>query len=424
MQIKLSVLVAQSCLTQLLIEHASDHSATNGERVACRDQSTIWEAKRMSSGEDVEVLEQSDDGISSDELMDDLVESISAEEFSAWYQEREFAKNIRAGRAYFNGPSQIKPPEKYSPSSLLQCHRKTTYKELNAPEERGDPQGIFWFGDRFEQDIILSFFQDAVVGSNQYVTNSVWVDFRVDTAAGELCIKGETDPVIVDGDAKPILLTEIKTTKSVENLQGPKTHHEAQAHAYMMGLSEKYARDVKQAIILYGSRETLDIKAFHIEYDPYFWRETVLDWASTHTSYRLDEELPPDNPEWSWECQFCSFRERCGRGEMEYTDTGPIGLLPLYSDYPRQKVVDYLKAHDGSKLTPTLANRYPDLASEYGVFDWHCSDCNREYEWTDIEWYSQSSKPPECPACQNDRVRSWLRGPAPGQQHSGGENND
>ncbi len=219
-----------------------------------------------------------------DILRESLIDGISSEAFDNWYRDQQFTKNIRNGTPYFNGPSSIKPPERHSPSSLLQCYRKTFYKQLNAPSEKEDPAGIFWIGSRFEEDIALPFLRDVVAGSDEYVTNSLWVDYTVKTEVGEIHIKGETDPVVVDSNATPLLLTEIKTRKSVDEDETLSRHHRAQAHAYMKGLSEKYDRNVVDAIILYGGRTHLNIQAYHIQFDPVFWRKSVLDWAETHTS--------------------------------------------------------------------------------------------------------------------------------------------
>ena len=54
------------------------------------------------------------------------IESVSNESFNDWYDERQFRQNILEGKPYFNGPSPLKPPERHTPSKLLQCHRKTT----------------------------------------------------------------------------------------------------------------------------------------------------------------------------------------------------------------------------------------------------------------------------------------------------------
>jgi CRISPR-associated exonuclease Cas4 len=342
---------------------------------------------------------RSEDEISREQ---EIVETISSEVFDEWYQSREFRRNIENGTPYFNGPSNTKPASRHSPSSLLQCHRKTFYKQLNAPRENKEPTGIFWIGTHFEEDIALPFLREAVVGENQFVTNSVWVDFNVETKAGELRIKGETDPVIVNADSEPLILTEIKTKKSVGELNSPSSHHKAQAHAYMKGLTKKFDRKITDTLIIYGGRKNLDIRSFHVKFDPVFWRQTVVNWAAQHTSYRLRDELPPADPEHDWECTFCSYRERCGKGDLEYSDFGPSGLLPGVSIYPKSKVIEYLEAHEGAKLTPTLAKQYPKVAAQYQVAEWHCVACGMTFAWDRPDWDSEVSPSPLCPECKNN----------------------
>ncbi|ARS89335.1 CRISPR-associated protein Cas4 [Natrarchaeobaculum aegyptiacum] len=349
-----------------------------------------------------------------------LVNEISGERFRDWYREREFRRNIEDGKPYFNGPSPVPSPRKHSPGQLLQCHRKIAYRQHNAPAEKPDPAGIFWFGSQFEEDLVLTFLREAVVDNHEYVSNSLWVDFTVQTDTGKIQIKGETDPVIVDSDGEPLLLTEIKTKQSVDNVRSPNRHHRAQAHAYMKGLSEKHNRKVTEAVVLYGSRETLNVKAFHIEFDPWFWRNTVLAWTETHTSYRLDEELPPANPEYGWECSVCSFRDRCGQGNATYESVDSVGLLPLH-EYPREEAIRHLESHEDAKLTPTLSDQYPELADRFEVHDWRCERCDKSYPYDSVDWTGDLSEPPLCPSCCNNEVPATLRGDSIPTQGTGGD---
>jgi CRISPR/Cas system-associated exonuclease Cas4 (RecB family) len=329
----------------------------------------------------------------------DLIETISPEDFNRWYYQREYRRNIEQGTPYFNGPSPPQPATRHSPSRLLKCHRQTYYQQHNAPEETEDPDGIFWIGSRFEEDIILPYLREAVAGEDEYVTNSMWIDFTVSTDTGDLRIKGETDPVIVSHDYEPILLTEIKTKDSVEHTSKPSRHHRAQAHAYMKGLSEKYDRNVSEAVILYASRETLDVKPFDITFDSSFWNRTVLDWAETNTTYRIRGELPPAAPEYDWECDFCSFSERCGTGDSAYADVAERGFLPGVAGYPREKVVEYLEAAEEARLTPTLAGEYPELVSDYEVCSWWCPECSSTFAWDALE---SESTTPACSVCADE----------------------
>ena len=350
--------------------------------------------------------------------VDDLVGRLNGTCFANWYRDRLFRENVQEGTPYFNGPRPTPSPERHSPSELLQCHRKIVYRKENAPEEQADPTGIFWIGSQFEEEVALPFLREAVADTGTYACNSLWVDFTVDTDAGDLRIKGETDPVIVDAEGEPLLLTEIKTKQSVESVEVPNQHHRAQAHAYMWGLSEKYDRSVTDAVILYGGRTSLDIRCFHVEFDPEFWTDTVLDWATRHTTYRLDGELPPPNPTFQWECEFCSYRERCGQGETSYEDVGSVGLLPGLIEYPRVKLVEYLDAHPEAKLTPELAGQYPELARSDGAYDWICEACGEECPWDGVDWNGVSSGLPDCPRCAAEGIPASLGGPSPSVQQN------
>lgn len=343
-----------------------------------------------------------------------FTERITGDRFATWHRQKEWRENLENGQPYFNGTGTVHDPERHSPSSLLQCHRKTMYRQLNAPEEKGDPDGIFWFGTRFEEDLVLPFLQEAVAGDDAFVSNSLWVDYTRETPAGEIRIKGSTDPAIVDTHGTPILPTEIKTKSSVENIDEPSDHHRAQLHAYLVGLNEKYDRDLSRGVLVYGARKTLNITAFEVTFDHKFWTDTVLEWATEHTQYRLGETLPPAEPEYDWECQFCSYRQRCGQGHTSYSDRGPHGLLRGFTGYPRQKLIEYLEANPGEALTPALAQAYPDLAEIYDVTSWYCETCNSQIDGRTVA----NAGDPLCPRCAERGDLSSLSLPDQDDWHS------
>ena len=350
---------------------------------------------------------------------EEIIEQLSTGRFSTWFQKRQYRQNIRNGQAYFNGMGKIPAPDRHSPSSLLQCHRKTIYRQLNAPEEQDDPNGIFWFGTMFEEELLLPFLRDAITDEEAFVSNSLWVDYTQDTPAGELQIKGSTDPVLVDADGVPILPTEIKTKSSVEDLNEPNDHHLAQLHAYLIGLNEKYDCDLTEGVLIYGARQSLNITIFDVAFDPEFWKETVLDWAARHTQYRLDETLPPADPEYDWECGFCDYRHRCGESNGEYSDHGPKGLLAGFTEYPRQKVIEYLEANPEESLTPALAQAHPDLAEIYGVQSWHCEVCESTIDGDTVD----DADEPLCPRCAERGELSSLFLPQQEEWNSSTESN-
>lgn len=335
--------------------------------------------------------------------VDDLVARMDDGAFEDWYREREFRQNVQQGKHYFNGPSRVPEPERHAPGSLLQCHRKRYYAQLNAPKESGPPRGIFWFGSAFEERVVIEFLRDVADVAGVYVQNDVWVDYEVETDAGTLRIKGATDPVVVEADGTPLLPTEIKTSSSVEYVDEPREHHLAQAHAYLYGLSEEYG-DVDEAVLFYADRETFETRAFHITFDEAFWQETVLAWAADHTEYRLDGKLPPAEPYHGWECSYCDYAHRCGQeGETDASDYPPEGFVPGLS-YPRERVAEHLEAHDDATLTATLAEAYPDLAAEYDTVEWTCEVCSYRVPSSDLD----DTISPQCPECWARGLPAWL----------------
>ena len=367
------------------------------------------------------VADESGEG-TSETRVEDIIATVDEANFAEWYREREFAQNIREGQPYFNGPDRIPAPKRHSPSQLNQCHRKIYYRQLNAPEEQPDPQGIFWTGTRFEEELVVPYLE-AIVGADEYVRNSMWIDISCETDAGEIQIKGATDPVIVDSDSEPLLLTESKTKRSLDRVEAPDPHHLAQTHCYMYGLTQEYDRRITDALLLYGSRTSLDLKAFHVAFDPWFWGETVLGWAEDHTQLRLDEQLPAADPELSWECEVCSYSHRCGQADdTAFGDVGATGFLPRFEDYPRQKVIEYLDSHDDARLTPTLARQYPGLIDQYGVQSWECQRCSSTYDFEKVDSDrdtasdQEAADTPLCPSCVSDQHPVPLKGHSPNEQ--------
>lgn len=345
---------------------------------------------------------------SGDTPVGQLASQVSGENFEEWYAEREHQQNILQGQSYFNEPKQPKDPNYHTPSKLLNCHRKTVYTQLATPKETPNPTGIFWIGSMIEEELILPFLQDKFNQSDIYVTNSIWVTFNIETSNSALEIKGATDPVLVDTDGVPILPTEVKSRKSLEHLDEPSQPHLAQTHAYMEGLSQKYDKELRDAVIIYVGRNRLNVQSFHIDFDQAFWNNTVTPWIKRQSAYREEESLPPANPMRDWECDYCPFEERCGEGEREYSDMPPIGLLPLFV-YPRDAVVEYLAGHPDAKLTPTLAHRYPNLADQYPVHHWVCRHCSSSYRWDSIDWDQDITSAPLCPNCADQGDLTTLK---------------
>lgn len=349
-------------------------------------------------------------------VVNKLLDRLSTDRFHNWYREQQYRQNIENGTPFFNGPSKPPDPERHSPSSLLRCHRKRVYRAFNAPEEQSRPNGIFWVGSKIEERVILPFLREKVATADTYVQNSIWVDYHVETDVGRLQFKGETDPLIVDANGVPLLPTEIKTKAAVDSISSPSGSHRAQLHAYMLGLSEKFDIKIREGVILYCSRKSFDVRVFHIEFDEEFWDSTVLEWAIAQTQYRLRDELPPAIPESEWECRYCSYRRRCGKGDDLISDENVSGLLPLMDDYPEERLREYFDAYPDAQITPTLAHQYPGLAIEKGTYEWECTACRSKFPVETVPWDGDLDCLPACERCAANQVYAPLVDPDPNTQ--------
>ncbi len=372
------------------------------------------------------------------ERVQSVLDELTPEQFEYWYREWQFRQNIENGNSYFNKTGYVPDPERHSPSKLMQCQRKQYYNAHNAPAEEEGPSGIFWIGERFEEEIVMPFLSEFAdsINQNNYVQNSMWVDFTIDVGGdiGEIQIRGETDPVIVDRRGNPLVVTEVKNKKSIDKFKKkdnpePDIHHKAQIHAYLYGLSKSFERNINRGVILYGSRETHELLPMIVDFDPEFWEQTVVSWAKEQSEYRLNDELPPMDPHFSWECKFCDYAERCGMGDdppwqdpekgvqrpsdAEWYDIGADGFLPL-KKYPLDSVIEYMRAHapKGAKLTPTLAEEYPSLREKFEVHSWVCPEDGETWPPYYFDWDGDTDNPPQCPKCTTE-----LRGPHPEEQH-------
>lgn len=352
-----------------------------------------------------------------------VIEAIHTDAFDSWYRDQKIKQHMRDGQPWRHTPASVKPPNQHAPHRLLQCQRKAYYATQNAPKEDAQPTGVFWTGTRIEEDIVLPFLEDVAADVDDtpaYVQNSMWVDYELETDAGELQIRGSTDPVICTRQGDPILPTEVKAKQSFDGLDDedptPADRHRAQLHAYLHGLNQTVSYPVQTGLVIYVDREHHDLRAMTVEFDHEFWTKTVCEWMATQSTYRLEGAIPPAEPEHDWECGYCSYRQRCGKGDEPYRDEPVDGFLPLVS-YPREQVDRALRAEGGTEtLTPALAYHYSELAAQYDVADWHCPSCSEAINWEVIDWDGDLTKPPVCPHCASNNQFATLSGPAPGTQ--------
>ena len=347
----------------------------------------------------------------SNQIAKSIVEAISSEDFGIWKKQREIQNKIESGNSILKKSDQTN-----TCSKLLQCHRKLIYRENNSPAENTVANEILWYGGHFEENLLLPYIRQKLSEKGLYVASSVYIDFSYTLEENTLQFTGVTDPVIINKKGDPILATEIKTKKSIKYTDEPSEHHVAQLYTHLLGISLKFDVKVDRGLLIYASRRSHRLKIFTVKFDAFFWERRVGSWIAEHTKYRRLNQLPPPDSEFNWECDLCSFKQRCGKGELSYENVGTFGLLDNYSGYKESQLIDYLEAHN-AKLTPTLAQQYSELGERYGVYDWYCKTCNNFVTWKN-EHANSNADELLCPSCAEINTLSSLSDPTPKIQKS------
>lgn len=320
--------------------------------------------------------------------------ALSATGFNThWFNKIE-ERNEEEGHPERNDPAHSWPVGRFEPHHLGDCIRKWYYDWQNAPAEESDPHGIFAVGHFIEEEIAEPWLRAELTPTYE-VENAIHVSH--DIPGTDISIGGSTDPAAVDPDTGDIaFLTEIKTTSNLDKQDGPKQRHLYQLHAYLRAL------DVGQGYLIYFDRnELLNPKVFPVTFDEETWEEAVA-WMEDANGFATDKTLPPADPPADWLCRYCEYANRCGKGDVsDVADEGPVGFAPGV-EYPREKVVDHLEAHDNALLTPTLAATYPSLTTEHPVEDWQCPNCKLRVGFGEEpvrDW--DGGNGPACPACDD-----------------------
>lgn len=346
--------------------------------------------------------------------VDELADCLTGQEFAAYRRREEYRDNIREGHPEYNTGGYESEDLRHSPHTLDQCQRKQWYREKNTIQETESPEGIFETGSWIEEDIVAPWLDAVARRTGWYLRNDIWVEATVESDIGDLQLAGKTDPCFVDDASVPMAITEIKSKASLSNLKEPSRQHKAQLHAYLHAAKAHFdLEDYLEGYLIYVGKKRFDVEVFNVEFDPEFFQEFVVEWCESLSWHRIERIMPRAEPCHEWECKLCEYSERCGAEDESdgvFEDVPAGDPLPL-TKYPREAVIEYLRARNGAKLTPTLAHQYPDLAERHAVHDWHCRECRGQFTWDRCDWDGDVDQPPWCPECiESEGVFSALSG--------------
>jgi len=125
----------------------------------------------------------------------------------------------------------------------------------------------------------------------------------------EAVIAGRIDDLIYVEKDKEKIIIDVKTTKSLHYLAGPKKEHKMQVMVYLKAFG------LKKGGILYVQKNDLKTRYFEFEFD-----NDLVDEIISKVDYvdrSIKSKIAPSKTEETWQCNYCPFRDKCDKVSLE-----------------------------------------------------------------------------------------------------------
>ena len=188
------------------------------------------------------------------------------------------------------------------------CGRAIFFKFKNAPREKMEAKILRMFdrGDYIQMQILNSLFSLGIVRASE-----------VKIPPQEL-VSGRADAIVTLNNE--LYVVDFKSMNSMifRGLTQPKEENVNQIQLYL------HFFKIPKGILLYVSKDTLELKEFVVEYDAARSKHLLEDLSKLNTKVAVNivPKRIPEYPE-NWQCKYCQFREICkmaGEGEIKWED--------------------------------------------------------------------------------------------------------
>ncbi len=196
---------------------------------------------------------------------------------------------------------------KYYPSEIGKCLRNLYYSYKYPMKVGPRLLKIFELGN-----IMHDFIVKVLQSDKNPEVELIGAEVPIKLDMGDFVISGRIDDLIVLKSNGEKVLVEVKSCRDIRKVASPQNAHLIQLQFYM------HVTGIKQGILLYVDKGTLETKSFNVSYDPY-WSELIIErFKILHESLTKDILPKPEAkliPELSWMCDFCEYREKCEKNE-------------------------------------------------------------------------------------------------------------
>ncbi len=201
----------------------------------------------------------------------------------------------------------VKKIGRYYPSEIGRCLRNLYYSYKYPMEIKPRLLKIFELGN-IMHDFVVRVLESEKISEIELIDYEIPINVKID----DFIISGRVDDLILLKTDGRKILVEVKSHKDIRTLSGPQNTHLIQIQFYM------HATGIKEGILLYIDKATLDTKSFYVKYDEH-WSKLILErFRMLHRALKENQLPKPEAkliPELTWMCNYCEYKEKCEREE-------------------------------------------------------------------------------------------------------------
>ncbi len=194
---------------------------------------------------------------------------------------------------------------RYYPSEIGKCIRKVWYTYKYPTEIEPELRRIFELGN-----ILHDFIVEVIKSDKTPEVELLKAEMPFKFHFEDFVISGRVDDLmLLKAEGKKILV-EVKSCKSVNRIKKPMPHHKIQLQFYM------YATRVRNGMLLYIDKSTLETKSFDIKFSQKQAKHILNKFRSLHR-HLINGSLPvaeaKKKKETKWMCGYCEYKNKCDK---------------------------------------------------------------------------------------------------------------
>ncbi len=192
----------------------------------------------------------------------------------------------------------------YYPSEAGNCMRKAWYS-YKYPQPTDPKKGKYFYLGNLLHDFMAEVLESPKNTEVKLLEKEVSLKIN----QPNFVVSGRLDDIfMLTADGRKFILEVKSTSSKLDWMDAPQDAHVMQLQLYM------HAHEIKEGIILYLEKNSLESKWFQVKYDPavadgVLARFSALDGLLK--SGALPEPEAKRRPDWNWMCKYCEYFDRC-----------------------------------------------------------------------------------------------------------------